>query len=127
MTHPGEKFYPEGVHWDDPIARGTLPDLLSNAAAEYGARPAIEFRDAAISYAELEAMVEVAASAYLRAGYGKDKSVALFLGIHEQHHFIHGNAPAELLQLAQDGLRVLMRAKLHPKRVVCGHVVLSGP
>ena len=33
MTHPGEQFYPEGVHWDDPIARGTLPDLLSKAAA----------------------------------------------------------------------------------------------
>jgi len=29
MTHPGEQFYPEGLHWDDPIARGTLPDLLS--------------------------------------------------------------------------------------------------
>ena len=29
MTHPGEQFYPEGVRWDDPIARGTLPDLLS--------------------------------------------------------------------------------------------------
>ena len=44
-----------------PIARGTLPDLLSTAAAEFGARPAIEFRDRPISYAELESMVEVAA------------------------------------------------------------------
>ena len=25
MTHPGEQFYPQGVRWDDPIARGTLP------------------------------------------------------------------------------------------------------
>ena len=85
MTHPGEKFYPEGVHWDDPIARGTLPDLLSKAAEQYGARPAIEFRDRPISYAELEALVEVAASAYLRAGYGKDTSVALFLGNTPDH------------------------------------------
>ncbi|WP_291863575.1 dicarboxylate--CoA ligase PimA [Bradyrhizobium sp.] len=83
--HPGEKFYPEGVHWDDPIARGTLPDLLSAAAAEYGARPAIEFRDRPISYAELEGMVEVAASAFLRAGYGKNQSVALFLGNSPDH------------------------------------------
>ena len=67
MTHPGERFYPEGVHWDDPIARGTLPDLLSKAAAQYGARPAIGFRDRPISYAELEAMVEVAASAVIVA------------------------------------------------------------
>jgi long-chain acyl-CoA synthetase len=85
MTHPGEKFYPEGVHWDDPIARGTLPDLLSEAASEYAARPAIEFRDRPISYAELEAMVEVAASAFLRAGYGKNASVALFLGNTPDH------------------------------------------
>src|SRR5450432_3584395 len=85
MTHPGEKFYPEGVHWDDPIARGTLPDLLSKAAADYGARPAIEFRDRAISCQELEAMVEIAAAAFLRAGYGKNNSVALFLGNSPDH------------------------------------------
>src|SRR5258707_10336085 len=80
MTHPGEQFYPEGVRWEDPIARGTLPDLLSKAAADYGERPAIEFRDHPISYAELEAMVEVAAASFLRAGYGKNHSVAPFLG-----------------------------------------------
>ena len=68
MTHPGEQFYPEGVRWDDPIARGTLPDLLSEAAAEFGVRPAIEFRDRAISYAELEEKAELAAAAFLRAG-----------------------------------------------------------
>src|SRR6202047_2118814 len=85
MTHPGEQFYPEGVHWDDPIARGTLPDLLSEAAAEFGARPAIEFRERPISYSELETLVEVAASAFLRAGYGKNSSVALFLGNTPDH------------------------------------------
>ena len=63
MSHPGEQFYPEGVHWDDPIARGTLPDLLSAAAGEFGSRPAIEFRDRPISYAALETLVETAASA----------------------------------------------------------------
>ncbi|MES2197786.1 MAG: dicarboxylate--CoA ligase PimA [Pseudomonadota bacterium] len=85
MTHPGEQFYPAGVHWDDPIARGTVPDLLSTAAADYGARLAIEYRDRPISYAGLEAMVEVAASAFLRAGYGKNHSVALFLGNSPDH------------------------------------------
>jgi long-chain acyl-CoA synthetase len=85
MTHPGEQFYPQGVRWDDPIARGTLPDLLSAAAAEYGARTGIEFRDRPISYAALEAMVETAAAAFLRAGYGKDHSVALFLGNSPDH------------------------------------------
>ena len=98
--HPGEKFYPEGVRWDDPIACGTLPDLLSTAAAEYGARPAIEYRDRAISYAELEAMVEVAASAFLRAGYGKNNSVALFLGNSPDH-------PANFFGALKAGARIV--------------------
>lgn len=85
MTHPGEQFYPQGVRWDDTIARGTLPDLLSTAAAEYGSRPALEFRDRPISYTELEALVETAAAAFLRAGYGKNTSVALFLGNSPDH------------------------------------------
>ena len=85
MSHPGEQFYPEGVRWDDTIARGTLPDLLSAAAAEFGSRPALEFRDRPISYTELEALVETAASAFLRAGYGKNTSVALFLGNSPDH------------------------------------------
>src|SRR4051812_21276388 len=85
MTRPGEKFYPPGVRWDDPIPQGTLPDLLSTAAAEYGARTAIEFRDRPISYAGLQDKVEVAAAAFLRAGYGKNSSVALFLGNTPDH------------------------------------------
>ena len=85
MTHPGEQFYPQGARWDDPIARGTLPDLLSSSAAEFGARPALEFRDRPISYGELEALVETAASAFLRAGYGRDNSIALFLGNSPDH------------------------------------------
>jgi long-chain acyl-CoA synthetase len=85
MTHPGEQFYPDGVHWNDAIARGTLPDLLSTAASAYGVRSVIEFRDRPISYSELEAMVELAAAAFLRAGYGRNTSVALFLGNTPDH------------------------------------------
>ena len=85
MTHPGEQFYPRGVHWDDPLACGSLPDLLLQAVRDYGDRPVLEFRDSPITYAELESMVEVAAAAYLRAGYGKNSSVALFLGNSPDH------------------------------------------
>src|SRR5467141_819521 len=100
MTHPGEQFYPQGVRWDDPIARGTLPDLLSEAAAEYGERPALEFRDRPISYAELEDKVETAASAFLRAGYGKNSSVALFLGNSPDH-------PVNFFGALQAGARIV--------------------
>jgi long-chain acyl-CoA synthetase len=85
MTHPGEQFYPAGVHWDDQIERGTLPDLLSKAARDFGARPAIEFRDRAISFAGLEQLADVAASAFLRGGLGKGTTVALFLGNSPDH------------------------------------------
>jgi long-chain acyl-CoA synthetase len=85
MSHPGEQFYPEGVRWDDTITRGTLPDMLSVAAAEFGARPALEFRDRPVSYTDLEALVETAAGAFLRAGYGRNTSVALFLGNSPDH------------------------------------------
>jgi len=85
MTHPGEQFYPEGVRWDEPIAIGTLPELLSQAARDYGSNTAIEFRDRPLSFTQLEALAEQAASAFLRAGYGKNASVALFLGNTPDH------------------------------------------
>ena len=85
MSHPGEQFYPEGVRWDSPIPRGTLPDLLSKAAADFGSRPAIEFRDHPISFTELKAKVDQAAAAFMRAGCGKGASVALFVGNTPDH------------------------------------------
>src|SRR5450631_4265905 len=119
MTHPGEKFYPEGVHWDDPIARGTLPDLLSKAAADYGARPAIEFRDRAISYRELEAMVERAASALLRAGNGRNQAVALFLGNSPDH-------PVNFFGALKAGARVVHLSPLDGERALSHKLSDSG-
>jgi long-chain acyl-CoA synthetase len=119
MTHPGEKFYPQGVRWDAPIARGTLPDLLSDAAKDYGSRPAIEFRDRPISFAELEAMVEVAASAFLRAGYGKDTSVALFIGNSPDH-------PVNFFGALKAGARVVHLSPLDGERALSHKLTDSG-
>src|SRR6059058_5161044 len=119
MTHPGERFYPEGVHWDDPIARGTLPDLLSKAAAQYGARPAIEFRDRPISYAELEALVEEAAAAFLRAGYGKNAAVALFLGNSPDH-------PVNFFGALKAGARIVHLSPFDGERALSHKLADSG-
>ncbi|THD59004.1 MAG: dicarboxylate--CoA ligase PimA [Bradyrhizobium sp.] len=119
MTHPGEQFYPEGVRWDDPIPRGTLPDLLAKAAAEYGARPALEFRDRPISYTALEAMVEVAASAFLRAGYGRNHSVALFLGNSPDH-------PVNFFGALKAGARVVHLSPLDGERALSHKLSDSG-
>src|ERR1700704_743166 len=119
MNHPRENFYPEGVHWDDPIARGTLPDLMSKAAVQYGARPVIEFRDRPISYADLETMVEVAASAFLRAGYGKDTSVALFLGNSPDH-------PTNFFGALKAGARIVHLSPLDGERALSHKLSDSG-
>src|SRR3982751_2261906 len=119
MTHPGEQFYPEGVHWDDTIARGTEPVMLSQAAAEFGARPAIEFRDRPISYAELEATVEIAASAFLRAGYGSNHSVALFLGNSPDH-------PVNFFGALKAGARVVHLSPLDGERALSHKLSDSG-
>jgi long-chain acyl-CoA synthetase len=119
MTHPGEQFYPEGVHWDDPIARGTLPELLSKAVSEFGARPAIEFRDRAISYAELEDKVEIAASAFLRAGLGSNTSIALFLGNTPDH-------PVNFFGALKAGARVVHLSPLDGERALSHKLSDSG-
>jgi long-chain acyl-CoA synthetase len=119
MTHPGEQFYPQGVHWDDPLPRGTLPDLLAQAAAEFAARPAIEFRDRAISYAELEEKAEVAASAFLRAGYGKDQPIALFLGNSPDH-------PVNFFGALKAGARIVHLSALDGERALSHKLSDSG-
>jgi long-chain acyl-CoA synthetase len=85
MTRPGEQYYPEGLRWDSTIPRSTLPDLLSTAAADFGSRTAIEFRDRPITFLQLKDMADTAAAAFLRAGYGKGSSIALFLGNTPDH------------------------------------------
>jgi long-chain acyl-CoA synthetase len=111
MTYPGETYYPKGVNWNVPIAFGTLPGLLGQAVLDYGSRPAIEFRDRPISFAQLGAMVDAAASAFLRAGYGKGTSIALFLGNTPDHpiNFFGGlKAGARIAHLSPlDGERAL--------------------
>jgi long-chain acyl-CoA synthetase len=119
MTRPGEQFYPKGVRWDDPIERGTLPDLLSKAAVQFGARPAIEFRDRPISFAELEALVEGAASAFLRAGVSKGATVALFLGNSPDH-------PINFFGALKAGARIAHLSPLDGERALSHKLSDSG-
>src|SRR5246500_3864181 len=119
MTYAGEKFYPEGVRWDEPIARGTLPDLLSQAAGEFAARGAIEFRDRVISYVGLEQKAEIAASAFLRAGFGKNTSIALFLGNSPDH-------PVNFFGALKAGGRVVHLSPLDGERALSHKLSDSG-
>jgi long-chain acyl-CoA synthetase len=117
--HPGEQFYPKGVRWDDPIERSTLSELLSKAAGQFGTRPVIEFRDRAISYAELERLADVAAAAFLRAGFGKGTTVALFLGNSPDH-------PVNFFGALKAGARIAHLSPLDGERALSHKLSDSG-
>jgi long-chain acyl-CoA synthetase len=119
MTHPGEQFYPQGVHGDDAIESGTLPGLLSKAARQFAARPAIEFHDRAISFAELERLAEIAASAFLRAGVSKGMTVALFLGNSPDH-------PVNFFGALKAGARIAHLSPLDGERALSHKLSDSG-
>jgi long-chain acyl-CoA synthetase len=74
-----EKSYPAGIRWDSPIATSTLQELLDRAVADYGARPALEYRDRRLSYRELGHQAARAAAAFRHMGIGRGCAVALHL------------------------------------------------
>jgi long-chain acyl-CoA synthetase len=119
MTYPGEQFYPDGVRWDAVIARGTVPGLLAQAAKDFGARPALEFRDRPIGYIELEALADTAAASFLRAGYSRDTSVALFLGNSPDH-------PINFFGALKAGARVVHLSPLDGERALSHKLRDSG-
>jgi long-chain acyl-CoA synthetase len=71
-----EKSYPPGVSWDAPIATSTIPDMLDGAVRRFADKPALEYRDRRIAYAELGRLVDCAAAAFLKLGAD---AVALYL------------------------------------------------
>src|SRR5215470_433600 len=84
MIHVGrpyawEKSYPAGMRWDSPIVTSTLQELLDRAVADYGNRPALEYRDRRISYRELGDHAARAAAAFRHIGIDRGCAVALLL------------------------------------------------
>jgi long-chain acyl-CoA synthetase len=77
--HAWEKSYPAGICWDSVIATSTLQELLDRAVADYGERPALEYRGRRLSYRELGQLVARAAAAFRQIGIGRGCAVALYL------------------------------------------------
>jgi long-chain acyl-CoA synthetase len=96
-----------------------LPGLLAQAAQQFGARPAIEFRDRPISYLELQAMADTVAAALLRAGFGQNTSVALFLGNLPDH-------PVSFFGILKAGARVVHLSPLDGERALAHKLSDSG-
>ena len=78
-TRPWLKSYSPGARWDAPIEFCPVQSILDTAAKRFGPLPALQFMDKRISYAELEALANRAASGFQKLGVGPGVHVALYL------------------------------------------------
>ncbi|MBP0446417.1 AMP-binding protein [Roseomonas sp. SSH11] len=116
---PWEASYPEGCHWDAPLEIGTLPALLERAVAEWGDKPAIEYRGRQIAYRELGAMVQRLAAGLLTADIGPGSTVALHLPNTPWH-------PVCFFALARAGARIVHLSALDARRELAHKLRDSG-
>ena len=119
MTHPGEQYYPDNVRWDAPIDQGSLPDLLSQSVASYGSRTAIEFRGQSLSFIDLQQRVDLAAAAFMRAGFGKGQTIGLFLANTPDH-------PINFFGALKAGARIVHLSPLDGERALSHKLSDSG-
>lgn len=78
-TLPWIASYPAGVRWDMPIAPTAVPQILADAVARWGDRPAIDFMGKRLDYRELGALVDRTAKGLQALGVGPGVHVGLFL------------------------------------------------
>lgn len=106
---PWEASYPRESRWDVPIAQGTLPGLLDDAATRHGDAPALEYRGHVLSFAGLKARADRVAAGLLGLGLGPGDCVALYLPNTMWH-------PICLFAILRTGARVVMLSALDAKR-----------
>jgi long-chain acyl-CoA synthetase len=85
---PWEKSYPAGVRWDTPIETATLPALFDAFTGRWAGKPALEYRDRQITYAELRAEVDAVASGLMGLGVKPGTAIALYLPNTPYHPFV---------------------------------------
>jgi long-chain acyl-CoA synthetase len=76
---PWLKSYPPGVHWDALIETKPLQSVLEDAGRRFGDRPALQFMEGRISYAELDALADRAAAGLQKLGVGPGVHVGLYM------------------------------------------------
>ena len=77
--HPWEALYPPGLDWGAALPSGTIPALLDHAVAQFGPRPAIEFRGRRMTFDELALRVDQLAATLTQHGVSAGTAVALLL------------------------------------------------
>ncbi len=76
---PWLAHYPEGIAWDATFPARPLFTLLDDAAAQFAARPAIDFLDRIYNFGDLADLANRAAAGFQAIGVKKGVHVGLFL------------------------------------------------
>jgi long-chain acyl-CoA synthetase len=116
---PWERSYPPGVRWDAPLAISTLPEMLDAFTAQWGPKPALEYRDHTTSYAELRTAVDAIAAGLLDLGVGSGTAVALYLPNTPYH-------PVAFFAALKCGARVVHLSPLDAERELAFKLRDSG-
>jgi long-chain acyl-CoA synthetase len=116
---PWEKSYPPGVRWDAPLAISTLPQMLDAFTAQWGPKPALEYRDRTTSYAELRAAADAVAAGLMDLGVGPGTAVGLYLPNTPYH-------PITFFAALRCGARVVHLSPLDAERELAFKLKDSG-
>src|SRR5262249_12038230 len=76
---PWVKSYPPNVRWDAPLELSSVQGVLEKAAERFGAKPAVDFMNKRLSYAELDALANRAAPGFQQLGVRPGVHVGLYL------------------------------------------------
>ena len=117
--HPWESIYPPGVDWGAPIVTSTLTELLDRAVTRSGDAPALRFRVARLSYAELGRRVDRLAAGLLAEGLRPGQAVGLLMTNSPYH-------PIAFFAVLRAGGVVVHLTPLDPPRPLARKLADSG-
>src|ERR1700693_5383607 len=78
-VHPWVKSYPSHVRENAPLELSSVQSVLEQAAERFGPRPAADFMNKRLTYAEVDALANRAAAGFQKLGVGPGVHVGLFL------------------------------------------------
>ena len=76
---PWVKSYPPNVRWNAPLDLAPVQSVLEKAAERFGPKPALDFMNKRLSYAELETLANRAAAGFQKLGVRPGVHVGLYL------------------------------------------------
>ena len=79
MTHPWLASYNPDIAFETDLNLRPVGDLMDEAAAHYGNRPAFDFLGRKWTWGQMAALTDCAAAALQEAGLGKGDKIGLFL------------------------------------------------